>query len=112
MFGLPPRILSTAAVALGLPIASGWIMLHSKGVDCTRLAPLTILATLAAFLISICFRQMNKFKASRQRWFLFACILVAGATLFADFRFVRRYRDLCDQMQQQIRQQMNTPNQH
>jgi len=34
--------------------------------------------------------------------------LIAAATLFADFRFVRRYRDFCDTLQQQMRQSTPT----
>ncbi len=64
--------------------------------------PLTVLATLAAFLMSICFRQMAKHKERSQRWFLAVCLLIAAITLFADFRYVRRYRGLCDSIQQQF----------
>jgi hypothetical protein len=63
-----------------------------------------VLATLAAFILSICFRQMGRYPDRRSRWFLLICLLIAGATLFGDFRFVRRYRDFCDQLQQQMRQ--------
>ncbi len=72
------------------------------GVDCNHLAPLTVLATLAAFLMSMCFRQLSKFKERPQRWFLAVCLLIAAITLFSDFRYVRRYRDVCDQLQQQF----------
>jgi FtsH-binding integral membrane protein len=102
MFGFRPRLLSIGVIALAVAICSAWLMLRSTAMFCERLAPLTILATLAAFLISICFRQMGKFKEKRQRWFLFVCILIAGATLFADFRFVRHYRDMCDQLKEQL----------
>jgi hypothetical protein len=52
--------------------------------------------------MSICFRQMAKHKERSQRWFLAACLLIAAITLFADFRYVRRYRGLCDSIQQQF----------
>ena len=100
----PGKIVALALMVLGVAGASDWLMLSSHGVDCNRLSPLTILATVAAFLISICVRQMGRFKESRTRWFLLVCILVAGATLFSDFRYVRRNRELCDQVQQQMRQ--------
>ena len=90
----------TVVLALAAAGASAWFM-HGSGVRCDSLAPLTVLATLAAFLISVCFRQMGRYADNRSRWILFACILIAGATLFADFRFVRHYRDFCDQIQQQ-----------
>jgi hypothetical protein len=73
------------------------------GIDCNHLAPLTVLATIAAFLMSICFRQMAKHKERSQRWFLAVCLLIAAVTLFSDFRYVRRNRDLCDSVQQQLR---------
>ena len=77
-------------------------MRPGSGIDCNRLAPLTILATLAAFLMSICFRQLARYKERSQRWFLLVCLLIAAATLFSDFRYVRRYREICDSVQQQI----------
>ncbi|MGA7884455.1 MAG: hypothetical protein WCA44_01840 [Acidobacteriaceae bacterium] len=63
-----------------------------------------MLATLAAFLISIIFRQMGRYPDRRSRWVLVAWLLIAAATLFADFRFVRHYRGFCDELQQQIQQ--------
>jgi len=78
-------------------------MRPGPGIDCNRLAPLTILATLAAFLMSICFRQMARHKERSQRWFLAVCLLIAAATLFSDFRYVRRYREICDSVQRQMR---------
>jgi hypothetical protein len=100
----PSRLLVTAFIALIAAGASTWLILRQTAIHCDSLAPLTVLATLAAFLISICFRQMGRFPDRRSRLFLLACMLVAAATLFADFRFVRRYRDFCDQLQQEIRQ--------
>ncbi|HEY1809652.1 MAG TPA: hypothetical protein VGG42_13890 [Acidobacteriaceae bacterium] len=47
---------------------------------------------------------MGRFPAKRDRWFLFACVLIAGATLFVNFRYVRKYRTFCDQLRQQILQ--------
>jgi hypothetical protein len=73
-------------------------MRPEPGIDCNRLAPLTVLATIAAFLISICFRQMATHKERSQRWFLLVCLLVAAAALFSDFRYVRRYRGICDSL--------------
>ena len=79
-------------------------MLESAEIHCDSLAPLTVLATLAAFVISICFRQMGRFPDKRSRWILVVCMLIAAATLFSDFRYVRRYREFCDQLQQQMRE--------
>lgn len=102
----PRAILATGFLALLAAGASAWLIAKSSGaeVHCDSLAPLTVLATLAAFLISVCFRQMGRYPDRRSRWVLLACVLVAGAALFADFRFVRRYRGFCDAIQQQIRQ--------
>ncbi len=78
-------------------------MRPGPGTDCNRLAPLTILATVAAFVMSICFRQMARYKERSQRWFLAVCLLIAAVTLFSSFRYVRRYREICDAIQQQMR---------
>jgi hypothetical protein len=78
-------------------------MRPGPGIDCNRLAPLTILAMLAAFLMSICFRQMARHNERSQRWFLLVWLIIAAATLFSDFRYVRHYRDICDSVQQQMR---------
>lgn len=99
----PGRIAATGAIALIAAGGSAWLM-RTPEIHCDVLAPLTVLATLAAFLISICFRQMGRYPDKRSRWLLFVCLLIAAGTLFADFRYVRKYRDFCDQLQQQIRQ--------
>lgn len=80
-------------------------MILQPEIDCNHLAPLTVLATLAAFLISICFRQMSRHPDKRSRWILLVFLLIAAGTLFEDFRYVRHYRDFCDQLQQHVRQQ-------
>jgi hypothetical protein len=78
-------------------------MRPGSGIDCNRLAPLTVLATIAAFLISICFRQMARHKERSQRWFLLVCLLIAAAALFSDFRYVRHYRGICDEVERMQR---------
>ena len=98
---LPPRLLATGAVAL-ITAAISWWLVAAPGVQCDSLAPLTVLATLAAFVISICFRQMGRFPARASRLFLLGCILIAAATLFTDFRYVRGNRGFCDQLHQQL----------
>jgi len=102
------RLLITAVIALITAGASAWMMLRSAAIQCNSLAPLTVLATLAAFLISICLRQMGRYPDRRSRLFLLGCLLIAAATLFADFRFVRRYRDFCDSLRQEMRQSAPT----
>ncbi len=76
-------------------------MRPGPAIDCNKLPPLTILATLAAFIMAICFRQMARHSDRSHRWFLVIWLVIAAATLFADFRYVRRYRDVCDSLQQQ-----------
>jgi hypothetical protein len=77
-------------------------MRPGPAIDCNTLAPLTILATLAAFIIASCFRQMARHTERAHRWFLVIWLVIAAATLFADFRYVRRYRGICDSLQQQM----------
>lgn len=84
--------------------ASWWFIGRSNTIRCDGLAPLTVLATLAAFLISVCFRLMSRYADRRNRWFLLLCVLIAAATIFTDFRFVRRYRGFCQDLRQQIHQ--------
>jgi hypothetical protein len=43
-----------------------------------------------------------------QKWLIVGALLIAGVTLFADVRYVLKYRGLCSQLQEQIRQ-MHTP---
>lgn len=88
---------------------SVWLMARSRAIECNTLAPLTVLATLAAFLISVCFRQMGRYPDRRSRWFLLAFLLVAAATLFTDFRYVRRNRGFCNELRQQIHSPSTSP---
>lgn len=91
--------MTTGILCLGALIASAWFTRPEAGIDCNRLAPLTVLATLGAFLMAICFRQMARFKERSSRWFLVVCLVLAAATLFTDFRYVRRYRGVCAEVQ-------------
>ncbi|MGB7188807.1 MAG: hypothetical protein WBD10_01595 [Acidobacteriaceae bacterium] len=84
-------------------VASAWFTRPGSGIDCGRLAPLTVLATIAAFLMAICFRQMAQYRERSQRWLLAGCLLLAALSLFTDFRYVRRYRGICDSVQQMQR---------
>lgn len=93
-----------AFLAVGAAAGSIWYMQPARGEVCNQLTPLTVLATIAAFLMSICFRLMARYKKKSQRWFLAFCLLVAAATLISDFRYVRHYRDLCDSMGPQVQQ--------
>ena len=93
-------MLTTGILCLGALVASAWFTRPGSGIDCNRLAPLTVLATLGAFLMAICFRQMARFTERSARWFLVVCLVMAAATLFTDFRYVRRYRGVCVEVRQ------------
>jgi hypothetical protein len=93
---------SIAVLSVAAAGASWWYMRPDSVIDCSRLPPLTILATLSAFVIAIIFRQMARHADRPIRWFLTIWLVVAAATLFADFRYVRRYRDICNSLQQQM----------
>lgn len=99
----PIKLLATGVLCLGVFVASAWFTRPGPGIDCSALAPLTVLATIAAFLMAICFRQMARHKERSQRWFLAACLLLAAISLFTDFRYVRRYRGICNSVQQMQR---------
>jgi hypothetical protein len=96
------RIFLVAALTLIPAGASWWFMGRSNAIQCDALAPLTVLATLAAFLISACFRLMGRYADRRSRWFMLVCVLIAAATIFTNFRFVRRYRGFCEDLRQQM----------
>ncbi|HMD19772.1 MAG TPA: hypothetical protein VKH40_05595 [Alloacidobacterium sp.] len=102
------RTLVTLVLAVLIAAASAWLAFESAGIYCDRLPSMTICATLAAFAIALSFRQVPKAASTLQKWLLAAAIFIAAATFFADARFVLKYRGLCSQLQEQIRQ-MHTP---
>ena len=93
-------MLATGILCLGALGASAWFTRPGSGIDCNRLAPLTVLATLGAFLMAMCFRQMAQYKERSSRWFLVVCLVMAAVVLFTDFRYVQRYRGVCVEVQQ------------
>lgn len=98
------RTLVTLVLAVLIAAASAWLTFGSEGIYCDRLPSITICATLAAFAIVLSFRQVPKAADNSQKWMLGVSLFIAAATLFADARFVLKYRGLCSQLQQQIRQ--------
>jgi hypothetical protein len=100
---IPKKLYLTAIFALIFATASGGYILRSIN-PCDHLIALTVLATLATFLISICLRQMGRYKQPGVRRYLLACMLIAMATLFVDFRYVSHHRDGCDMRQMLQRQ--------
>jgi hypothetical protein len=99
---VPKKLYLTALFALIFAAASGGYILGSIN-PCDHLIALTVLATLATFLISLCLRQMGRYKQPEVRRYLLACMLVAMATLCVDFRYVSQHRDSCD-MRQMLQQ--------
>ena len=106
-----PQFKSRALVILVLSAliaaASSWLALGSAEIYCDRLPSMTVCAVLAAFAIALSFRQVPN-AGIIHRWLLAASIFIAAIALFADARFVLKYRGLCSQLQEQIRQ-MQTP---
>src|ERR1700753_3189695 len=98
------KVLVTLILSVLIAGASAWMAMGSQGIYCERLPSLTVCATLAAFAIAMCFRQLSNAKESMQRWVLATAVLIAAVTIFADAHFVLKYRGICTQMQEQIRQ--------
>jgi hypothetical protein len=97
---------SIGAVALALIIAaiSVWMGFRSNGIYCDRLPSMTIMTTLAAFVIALCFRLLARPATRAQKAQIVIALLIAAGTLFADARFVLKYRGICAQLQQQIQE--------
>lgn len=89
--------------------ASAWLIFGSNVIDCDRLAPLTILATLTAFIIALCFRLLSRANHRADTWQLTFCLILAAVTLFANVSFVKTHRSVCQQLQQQMNQFKNQP---
>ena|SRR5215469_10791686 len=104
MIQMKSRPLVTLVISVMIAAASAWLAFGSHGIYCDRLPSMTVCATLAAFAIALCFRQMPKAMTKPQKWLLAASFFIGAVTLFADARFVMKYRGLCSQLQEQIRQ--------
>ncbi len=90
-------------VAFRVAAASAWLILNKSEALCERLAPLTVLAALAAFALALAFRKLSSAEGSA-RWTLACALLIAGATLFANAHFVLQYRALCGGLEEQLHQ--------
>jgi hypothetical protein len=101
---LKSRALVTLVLSVLIAAASAWLARGSEGIYCDRLPSMTVCATLAAFTIALSFRQAPKAAGLIHRWLLAAAIFIAAIALLADARFVLKYRGLCSQLQEQIRQ--------
>jgi len=94
MTALPRKLYFSGLLALLFAGASVWY-LFSAITPCQNLTVLTILATLSAFLISVCLRQMSRYPQRPIRFYLLGCIAVAATTLIVDFHYVHSRRAAC-----------------
>jgi len=89
-----------SGVALGMSvivaIASIVLLLNLQHTPCEQRAPLTVVATLAAFVIALCFRSFSTVNTPAGKYMLIVALIVASASLFADARFVVAYREICN----------------
>ena len=76
--------------------------LSNPELPCEKRAPMTVLATLAAFLIALAFRQLATSPSAVQTRTLILCLVLAAGSLFADVRFVMKYRTICSELEQQL----------
>jgi hypothetical protein len=100
--------LGALTIALLIAAASAWLSLNANAIFCERLPSMTILATLSAFVMALCFRLFPRAAMPMHKWMLASALIVAAGTLFADARFVIKYRGVCSQLEKQIRQ-INPP---
>jgi hypothetical protein len=89
-----------SGVALGMSvlvaIASVPLLLNLQHTPCEERAPLTVVATLAAFVIAFCFRSVASVDTRSGKFLLLAALIIAAVFLFADARFVLEYRAICN----------------
>jgi hypothetical protein len=105
---LKSGILGALAIALLIAAASAWLGFNSSAIFCERLPSMTILATLSAFVMALCFRLFPRAITPAHKWMLASALIVAAITLFGDARFVTKYRGVCSELDKQIRQ-INPP---
>jgi hypothetical protein len=89
-----------SGVALGMAvlvaIASVPLLLNLQHTPCEERAPLTVVATLAAFVIAFCFRSVSAVDTRTGKVMLIVALVITSACLFADARFVLEYRAICN----------------
>jgi membrane protein implicated in regulation of membrane protease activity len=68
------------------------------------MAPLTVLATLAAFVMALSFRLLARVNTASRKWQLVAALIISAITIFIDARFVKTHRQFCQQLEQQMDQ--------
>ena len=89
-----------SGVALGMAvlvaIASVALLVNLQHTPCEQRAPLTVVATLAAFVIALCLRSFAAVNTQGSKYALIVALLIASSCLFADARFVLQYRAVCN----------------
>ena len=89
-----------SGVVLGLAvlvaIASVTLLQNRQHMPCEQRAPLTVVATLSAFVIALCLRTFATANTRGSKSALMVALLIASACLFADARFVIQYRAICN----------------
>ncbi len=90
-------LVTAATIALTYPAANT--------IYCDRLAPLCVLAALAAVLIALCFRGLATHANRRVAG---VALLLASVSLFASVRFVARYHAACTLVEQRLQQLKTT----
>lgn len=87
---------SKAPVTLMLAVvmvAASAVLIGTTGTRPADQAPsLTVVATLSAFVIALCFQQLGTSRTPGERRLLIAALVLAAATLLADARIVMGYR--------------------
>jgi hypothetical protein len=103
-----PRLKSGTLGVLVLALltagASASLGVGGNAIECERLAPLAVLAVLSAFVVALCFRILARSTTTMQRWQLAVALVLAGASLFINARFIRSYRGPCNQIEKQLHQ--------
>ena len=97
---LPPGSVLLALATLVASGTLGMVFPSGNAIYCDRMAPLTVLATVAAALIPMCFRALAAVPGRRR--LLVVALLLAAGSLFASARFVARYHRACGEVQQRL----------
>ena len=92
--------LKKSGVALGLStlvaLGSATLLMNSRHMPCEQRAPLTVMATLGAFVMAFCFRQFGEGVSRSTRNLLIVALLITAVCVFADAQFVLQYRTVCN----------------
>jgi membrane protein implicated in regulation of membrane protease activity len=96
--------LAALFIAFLLAGASVWLSSGSNAIYCDRMAPLTVIAMLAAFVMALSFRLFARVNTAPRKWQLVAALVISAITIFIDARYVKTHRQVCQQLEQQMDQ--------